>query len=127
MRLAFLLILLCLTAAPARAAAVLRVPGEALVVVAQDALAEAARRDGVVVEIEPARRPRELLIDGVIEYVLVPNVPREWLRARVGVPVQVRGDGRARSSALVWFVLRAPATAPVYSQAYPRGTAFAEV
>jgi flagella basal body P-ring formation protein FlgA len=127
MRRCLLLLLSLSVAGPVPAATGLRVPADALVAVAADALAEAAQRDGVALEIEVASRPRDIPLDDAREFELLPKLPREWLHARVGVPVAVRGDGRERVTALVWFALRAPAAAPVYAQAYPRGTAFAQL
>jgi flagella basal body P-ring formation protein FlgA len=127
MRLFLALLLLCLPAAAARAQAGVRVPGEALVAVAHDALAAIAASEGIALEIEPAGCPRAVVLDGAREFELTPAVPADWLRARIGVRVTVRGEGGQTGSGLVWFAVRAPATAKVYAQAYARGAAASEI
>jgi flagella basal body P-ring formation protein FlgA len=126
MRRVLLLLLLCLAAATARADD-LRVPGEALAVVAQDALAEAAQREGIALEIAVSGKPRDLRLVGSRDFALVPELPSDWLRARVSVPVTVTGDDGAQARGIVWLALRAPATGKVYARAYARGEAISAI
>ena len=54
--------------------------------------------------------------------VLHAHVQDAWLRARIGVPVQVTLGDRPVSTVLVWFAVTAPTQALVYGTDYPRGT-----
>lgn len=114
-------LLLLLTGAPARAADP-AASADRLVSVAREALLARAQAEGIEVEVEPVGRvqaPQSAANDDATIAVVDWQAP--WLRARVGVPVQVLTSSGAKSSTIVWFAVSAPRDGLVYAQDAARG------
>lgn len=98
-------------------------PAERLVSAARAALLARAQAEGIDVLVAPVGRVQApQMLANADTTVAVVDWQSPWLRARVGVPVQVRAANATQSTVIVWFSLSAPKDGLVYAQDAARGT-----
>jgi flagella basal body P-ring formation protein FlgA len=104
-----------------------RVPADKVVAAALAALQAKASAEHVDARIASVGHADDvaLAVDGEVELRAV--VQDSWLRARIGVPVQVFVAGKKVSSVTTWFSITAPVRGLVYEMANPRGAAGLDV
>lgn len=99
-----------------------RVPVAQLIAAAQAALEAKAGDAHLVAHFASVGHVDDLSLSGTGAFTIRATVEDPWLRARIGVPVQVSVDDKKVSSVVVWFAMTAPIQARVYSAPYTRGT-----
>jgi flagella basal body P-ring formation protein FlgA len=99
-----------------------RVPAAQLIAAAQTALEAKAGDAHVVAHFTSVGHVDDLSLAETGALTIRATVQEPWLRARIGVPVQVSVDDHKVSSVVVWFAISAPIQARVYGAPYKRGT-----
>jgi len=99
-----------------------RVPAAQLVAAAQAALEAKAGDAHVAAQFASVGHVDDVALSETGAFTLRATVQDPWLRARIGVPVQVVVGDKKVSSVVVWFAISAPTQARIYSAPYKRGT-----
>lgn len=114
--------LLLLVCAPCWAADRQSVPAADLIAAAQAALEGKASEAHLAARFACVGHVNDLSVPVAGAFDVRAIVPDTWLRARIGVPVQVFVADRKLSSVTVWFSVTAPIQARVYRADFARGT-----